>query len=827
MNPPRIIAILAFLVGAPLCFALDITTRSGVTYKNCKILEAQPDRLRIMHSGGVTSVELEDLPDSLQKRYHYNAEKAAASKGERATAEKRDIDRAAADRGAGSTSVDNTTKRSESDAGSRAFDAIRVGNLDEAHRWLIAAIRADPRRDLYSEIDDHIRTLARSLNNHRFAQQHLQRICPELERIRRNASIADRPNILIPNDDSNQVRAREMRAQAEQMQQDAQQQLEEAQKQIEGELRLLDTVASKQKTAGAYSVALDLTEMIENVAAHYLSRRSFSPSIEKGDQTMLRRRVGAASKELLIARAYTEANKLSAAQQAVDRGLHEEPGRYELELLSDQLRKTLNECGKIASEALALKDKKQFEQSLEKVQAAKTWCIDHPDIERLSAELLATISEREKRLAKANVDEKAGDFDSALRTYDTYGLDDDTKRVIPKLAKLREDRGDFMAAYSLYEKANMSAEMQRIRTLRDEQRGEYQRAKALLAQGKFDDAVAIFEKYKDLSAKRDAMLQKAAFLEGEEKFEDAIQAYSAADASFEIARVRTFVSERQKLVADASNLERAANFDAALDLFRKANAKRDVERVAGAIARDFEKKQDFESAAQYFEIAGLYEEAGRIRKLHDLTKASSKRILSGAELFKRAAPACVTIVSGTDKGVGLGSGFFVAKNGYVLTNHHVIEDAREIKILTSTNKVLDVKLIRGSKTPDLALLQASITSNPILELGDSDTVETGAHVSAIGSPKSLPQSFTAGNISSTDRQMFGNKCFQISVLINHGNSGGPLLDDTGHVVGVNTFGEGTLVVDRASGRGIGSDIQGINYAIKINEAKALLKEINR
>jgi S1-C subfamily serine protease len=69
----------------------------------------------------------------------------------------------------------------------------------------------------------------------------------------------------------------------------------------------------------------------------------------------------------------------------------------------------------------------------------------------------------------------------------------------------------------------------------------------------------------------------------------------------------------------------------------------------------------------------------------------------------------------------------------------------------------------------------------------------------------------------------GNKCFQISVLINHGNSGGPLFDEMGQVVGITTFGEGTALVLR-NGQGIGSDIQGINYAVKINEAHELLRK---
>ena len=109
-----------------------------------------------------------------------------------------------------------------------------------------------------------------------------------------------------------------------------------------------------------------------------------------------------------------------------------------------------------------------------------------------------------------------------------------------------------------------------------------------------------------------------------------------------------------------------------------------------------------------------------------------------------------------------------------------------------------------------------------LPICDSDKVGAGAYAATIGSPKGNLLKFTHGDISGTE--IFRkNNCFQISVLINHGNSGGPLLDQMGQVIGITTFGEGTAAVLR-NGKSIGSDIQGINYAIKINEAKKFLKD---
>jgi S1-C subfamily serine protease len=775
-----------------------------------------------MHSGGVTSLDFDDLPESLQKRYHYDVEKAAAAKTQRTAEEKR----AAEERDAAVQQAAAARRAAAADPGGRAFEAMRSGNLEEAHRWLDAATRSGPRRELYSEVDSHISAILDALKNYSFAQQDLQRLAPELDRIRRNAAVADRPNVLFPNDNSNQIRARDMRKKAEQMQQDAQRQIEESKKEIENELQLVDTVATKQKTVGAYTVALDLTEMIENVAEH-LPRRSFHPSIDKGEQAMLRQHVAAASRQLQVARVAADRKQLWAAHQAIEQGLHEEPGLYELQALSDQVRAGLDGCARATGQAIALKAKKQYEQSLEKVRAAETECVDQPDTERLSNELKITIAEKEQRLAKARADEDAGDFESALRIYDTYAQDEAVSRVTPKLAKLKEDRGDFLAAYALYQRANMPADMQRIGQLREEQAAAYKQTKTLVAQAKFDEAAAIFDRYRDVPAKNDVLIQKAAFLEGEQKFDEAIAAYSAAGASFEVARVRSFITDHQKLLVDAANQERAANYDAALELFTKANSKPDIGRVAGTMAREFERKQDYESAAQYFETAGLYDEAGRIRKTHDLAKSSARRTLSDTEIFKKCAPACVTVLSETPEGRSQGSGFFVTRQGHVLTNHHVVDGAQYVQVVTSTNRTLEAHVVAQSETPDLALLQTGIRDSPALEVADSDQVETGAHVAAIGTPKDLAQSFTTGNISNANRLWNGNSCFQISVLINHGNSGGPLLDDKGRVVAVNTAGEGTLGILRDTGVRIGSDLQGINYAIKINEAKHLLGEIHR
>jgi S1-C subfamily serine protease len=123
---------------------------------------------------------------------------------------------------------------------------------------------------------------------------------------------------------------------------------------------------------------------------------------------------------------------------------------------------------------------------------------------------------------------------------------------------------------------------------------------------------------------------------------------------------------------------------------------------------------------------------------------------------------------------------------------------------------------------DLALIKVSRGGHPSIRLADSDAVEVGSSVFAIGTPQvlGLAQSITEGIISGR-RLVAGIPCYQTSALINHGNSGGPLLNTRGEAIGIATFVMGTAVVTPSGN--IGSDIQGINFAVESNMARELLK----
>jgi S1-C subfamily serine protease/Tfp pilus assembly protein PilF len=298
--------------------------------------------------------------------------------------------------------------------------------------------------------------------------------------------------------------------------------------------------------------------------------------------------------------------------------------------------------------------------------------------------------------------------------------------------------------------------------------------------------------------------------------EEAAKKEANERAAAELERLHRLEEEKQSALAQAHDMEDAARYGEALDLYKKYGAQDAVRRVSQSLQKlavESEKKGEFGTAAEYFEVAGAFVEAGRVRRAHDLSHAAKPEELTDTEIFKRAAPAVVAVAVKTDRGEGHGSGFFVRSGGYLITNNHVVEGAMDITIIDAHGQRHAAKIIARMQTPDLALLKAELANHDVLALGDSSKLQPGDHVVAIGFPILKDQSaiMNQGVISSIDRMFDGNSVFQIDATINHGSSGGPLLDDRGEVVGITTFGLGDLGVDR------------FNFAIKINEARALIE----
>ena len=177
------------------------------------------------------------------------------------------------------------------------------------------------------------------------------------------------------------------------------------------------------------------------------------------------------------------------------------------------------------------------------------------------------------------------------------------------------------------------------------------------------------------------------------------------------------------------------------------------------------------------------------------------------------------LMPGRELGQGEGSGFVIHEDGYVVTNAHVVEDARQIEVEFADGRSFEAELIGADERTDLALVRVqSDEPLPIVALGDSESLRAGDWVVAIGAPFGLETSVTAGIVSAlgrTNQAPEGRELYedfiQTDAPINPGNSGGPLLDINGHVVGVNT------AVNRSA--------TGIGFAIPIDMVKAILPQL--
>ena len=168
-------------------------------------------------------------------------------------------------------------------------------------------------------------------------------------------------------------------------------------------------------------------------------------------------------------------------------------------------------------------------------------------------------------------------------------------------------------------------------------------------------------------------------------------------------------------------------------------------------------------------------------------------------------------------GTHLGSGFLVSEDGYLVTNFHVVDGVKG-SAQFSTGDAVDVNVVKVAPDCDFALLKTSSGRGyPFLQLGDSSACREGDTVIAIGSPQGLQSTFTKGIVSAKDRRFAGSSVsfIQTDAAINHGNSGGPLINAAGEVIGINT---GTIEKFVA---------EGLNFAIAINDVKKFIEDGRR
>lgn len=166
---------------------------------------------------------------------------------------------------------------------------------------------------------------------------------------------------------------------------------------------------------------------------------------------------------------------------------------------------------------------------------------------------------------------------------------------------------------------------------------------------------------------------------------------------------------------------------------------------------------------------------------------------------------------------GYGTGFFVSTDGYILTNHHVVAGADKITVTLKDRTELDARLIGSDEASDVAVLKIEGSGYPALQVAKGDTLKVGEPVLAIGSPFGFDYSASAGIVSAKSRNMTREGVvpfIQTDVALNQGNSGGPLFDQKGNVVGINS-----LIFSRTGGH------MGLSFSIPIDTAMHIYEQI--
>jgi len=194
--------------------------------------------------------------------------------------------------------------------------------------------------------------------------------------------------------------------------------------------------------------------------------------------------------------------------------------------------------------------------------------------------------------------------------------------------------------------------------------------------------------------------------------------------------------------------------------------------------------------------------------------AFSRVVVQVAETI---GPAVVNLRSGRGRGQGSGSGILFTPDGFLLTNHHVIQGSRSVRIRLNDGRELTGRVVGADPWTDLAVVHADSSGLPFASFGDSAGLRVGQLVVAIGSPFGFESTVTAGVVSALGRTLRSitghlvDNVIQTDAALNPGNSGGPLVDGRGRVIGINT-----AIIRPA---------QGICFAIPINMAKHILPQL--
>lgn len=200
-------------------------------------------------------------------------------------------------------------------------------------------------------------------------------------------------------------------------------------------------------------------------------------------------------------------------------------------------------------------------------------------------------------------------------------------------------------------------------------------------------------------------------------------------------------------------------------------------------------------------------------------QSSSSNMVSAVQ---RVAPAVVTVLNRGSKGIGSGSGVVISDKGYIITNNHVVEGASQLAVVFADNSRQDAELIGTDPLADIAVIQVSGKLPAVANIGDAAALQPGEQVLAIGSPLgNFRNTVTAGVVSALNRSVGSMEgLIQTDAAINSGNSGGPLINLNGEVVGINT-----LVV-RSDFDGTGAaPVEGLGFSVPSTIFKRVVEQL--
>lgn len=239
---------------------------------------------------------------------------------------------------------------------------------------------------------------------------------------------------------------------------------------------------------------------------------------------------------------------------------------------------------------------------------------------------------------------------------------------------------------------------------------------------------------------------------------------------------------------------------------------------------------DGDSASSIVDI--FNDKSTSIPRCHDETqvrlacRSDHDEVLSPQQVYAKVNPSVVTVVASVDKYGSIGTGIIMSEDGYILTNAHVISGGKSCWVALSSGVTYDAKLVGYDEDEDLAVLKAvNAEGLTAAEFGDSELVSVGDRVYAIGNPLGLELrgTFTDGIISAVNRDVDVDgktvTVMQTNAALNNGNSGGPLINEYGQVIGINTLKMGN------TGDESEASVEGLGFALPISNAAYVANDI--